>query len=393
MASIPHPMRRIRVMVVDDSDAARATLVEILRSAPDVEVVLSTGDGEEGLRRAIQDRPDVVCLDLEMPRMDGFTFLRLLMGRSPTPVVVISSNSRKQDVFKALELGALDFVAKPDRTPGDLGPLRQELLAKIATVRALRLENLEPQPHDPARRVAAPPAAPALATPSPTPVPRPPVLAPAVTPVERVRPPALRQAPQGPARLVVIGASTGGPSALARLLALLPADVPLAIAIAQHMPEKFTRTFAERLDRGTPFDVREAEHGDALVAGRVLIAPGGKHLKLERVDSSRGAGLRAVVIEPGSVDRRYRPNVDLLFRSAAEAWPRDLCGVVLTGMGNDGRAGVQAVKAAGGLTIAESERSAVVYGMPKEAVESGAIDEVLSLDLIVERLVEFAGSR
>jgi two-component system chemotaxis response regulator CheB len=193
-------------------------------------------------------------------------------------------------------------------------------------------------------------------------------------------------------RLVVVGASTGGPSAIARLLALLPPDLPIGVAIAQHMPEKFTKTFAERLDRGTGFDVREAADGDPLVPGRVLVAPGGKHLRLVRGGAGRAATLRAAVLEPGERDGRYRPNVDVLFRSAAEAWPGELCAVVLTGMGNDGRAGVVAVKAAGGLTLAESERSAVIYGMPKEAVESGAVDEVLALDRIVERIVEFASA-
>ena len=366
MPRSPIPAARpIRVMIVDDSEAVRASLVAILRSAPDVEVVLSTSDGEEALRRAIQERLDVVCLDLEMPRMDGFTFLRLLMARRPTPVIVISSNSRKQDVFKALELGALDFVAKPDGSSGDLSPIRAELLTNISTVRALRLENLDPQARAPALEAAVAAAGPA--------------------PVSRAVP--------GPMRLAVIGASTGGPSALARLLALLPPDLPLAMAVAQHMPEKFTKAFAERLHRATPFDVREAGVGDALLPGRVLLAPGGRHLRLARTGPLRTGTLRAAVAEPRSGDGRYRPSVDLLFESAAEAWGADVCGVVLTGMGSDGRAGVVAVKKAGGTTLAESERTAVVFGMPKEAVESGCVDEVLPLDEIVERLVEFASGR
>jgi two-component system chemotaxis response regulator CheB len=339
-------------MVVDDSEASRATIAGILRAEPEVEVVLSTGDGEEALRRAFTDAPDAICLDLEMPGMDGFTFMRLLMARQPTPVIVVSSNTRRQDVFKALELGALDFVSKPERG-GELGPLRSELLAKIATVRALRMENLEAQ-------AARGRTAPAFEVPL------------AAT-----------------LRLAVIGASTGGPSAIARLLGLVRADLPLGIAIVQHMPEKFTRAFAERLDRSTAFHVREAEEGDTLAPGRVLIAPGGRHLRLVRQGPPRTGTLRATLQERQPDEPRYCPSVDLLFESAAEAWGSQVCAAVLTGMGNDGRAGVAAVKAAGGTTLAESERTAVVYGMPKEAVESGCVDEVLALDRIAERLTRF----
>ena len=285
--------------------------------------------------------------------MDGFTFMRLLMARQPTPVIVVSSATRRQDVFKALELGALDFIAKPERG-GDLGPIRAELLAKIATVRALRMENLEAQAAR-GRETTVITEAPAVAT----------------------------------LRVAVIGASTGGPSAVARLLGLVRADLPLGLAIVQHMPEKFTRAFAERLDRSTAFEVREAEEGDVLSRGRVLIAPGGRHLRLVRQGSPRTGTLRASIVDRQPGEARYCPSVDLLFESAAEAWGDQVCGVVLTGMGNDGRAGVRAVKAAGGVTIAESERSAVVYGMPKEAVESGCVDEVLALDRIAERLARF----
>ncbi|HET7754862.1 MAG TPA: chemotaxis-specific protein-glutamate methyltransferase CheB [Anaeromyxobacteraceae bacterium] len=348
------PRRPIRVMVVDDSESSRAAIASILRSDPGVEVLLSTGDAEEALRRAFLERPDAICLDLEMPGMDGYTFMRLLMARQPTPVIMVSSNTRRQDVFKALELGAFDFISKPERG-GDLTPIRGELLAKIATVRALRMENLEAQAARGRQSAAA----------APTPAP-------------------------APLQLAVIGASTGGPSAVTRLLGLLPAGLPLAVAVVQHMPEKFTRTFAERLDRTTGFHVREAEDGDTLSAGRVLIAPGGRHLRIVR-QGPRGLGaLRANVVERQPDDPRYCPSVDLLFESAADAWGDRVCGVVLTGMGNDGRAGVRAVKAAGGITIAESETSAVVYGMPKEAVESGHVDEVLSLERIAERLARFA---
>jgi two-component system chemotaxis response regulator CheB len=296
-------------------------------------------------------RPDAILLDLQMPRMDGFTFLRLLMSRRPTPVIVLSSNARRADVFKTLELGALDFVAKPER--GGLESVREELLAKCAVVRALRIENLAGH-HRPDHEPVDP------------------------RPVEE------------PARVVVIGASTGGPQALQELLGALPGDLPLAVLVAQHMPVKFTRAFAERLGRTSAFTVSEAGDGDLVAAGRVLVAPGGHHLELRR---ERGTGtLRVGLTAPdaGGYSGHYCPSIDRLFTSAALAMPRRLCGVVLTGMGNDGAAGVQAVKAAGGLTIAESEMTAVIYGMPRAAVATGSVDVSLGLYEIAPRLVAFA---
>jgi two-component system chemotaxis response regulator CheB len=339
------------VLVVDDSDASRGELERLLEDGGH-EVLAHARDGEEALRLALLRAPDAILLDLQMPRMDGFTFLRLLMGRRPTPVIVLSSQSRRSDVFKTLELGALDFVAKPEQ--GGLSAARDELLAKLALVRALRLDKLAPrvaEDHEPALT------------------------------------PPLVEPPGG----VVIGASTGGPRAVQELLAALPSSLPLGFLLAQHMPEKFTRAFAERLGRTTAFSVVEAAHGDLVAAGRVLVAPGGGHLELRRDPGPAGA-LRAAVVPPeaGGYSARYCPSIDRLFTSAALAAPRRLCAVVLTGMGSDGAAGVQAVHAAGGLTLAEAEESAVVYGMPNAAVASGAVDEVLDLPGIAARLARFA---
>lgn len=340
----------IRVLVVDDMEASQRAISAILEDVPEVEVVGQASDGEEALRAALQLRPNVICLDLQMPRMDGFTFLRLLMARQPTPVVIISSHSRKADVFKALELGALDFVAKPE-ADAPLSTMRADLIAKISTVRALRLENL-------GTNLAA--AERAMST----------------------------AAPASPFRIVAIGASTGGPPALQRLITALPSGLPLAVVVAQHMPERFTRTFAGRLAKLVPFSVSEAEEGDLVVPGRVLVAPGGKHLVLER--EANGAAIRARIIEPGTVaSGPYCPSIDLLFRSVAEIFTDRACGVVLTGMGSDGRVGIEAIKAAGGLTVVESEKTAVVYGMPQEAVATGHVDEQLPLDGIAQRLIRF----
>ncbi len=343
-------------MVVDDSEPNRRALASMLVADSDVEVVAEAADGEEGLREALRVHPDVICLDLAMPRMDGFTFLRLLMARQPTPVIVVSSFNRKADVFKALELGALDFVAKPEGGPGRLGRIRAELLQKVRTVRALRIETLERRAHDAE-------------------------LGPEASPE-----------PQASLRVACLGASTGGPPGLQRILSDLPGNLPMAVLVAQHMPERFTRAFADRVAKLADFRVAEAEDGQPLHPGRAWVAPGGRHLTVERARSAGGAA-RIRVTEPLAGERRYCPSIDLLFESAARVLGNRVCAVVLTGMGNDGREGLQPVKEAGGLTLAESEETAVVYGMPREAVATGRVDEVLSLDAIAARLVRFAHGR
>ncbi len=349
--SAPGP-RPLRLLIVDDSRASRGELEAMLASAPGIEIAGHAGDGEEALRQALALAPDAILLDLQMPRMDGFTFLRLLMERHPTPVVVLSGASRRGDVFKSLEFGALDFVAKPEE--GGLSAVRGELLAKLEVVRALRIENLEP--------IAA-----------------------------RERPPARMAALVEPPRVAVIGASTGGPRALQEILAALPGDLPLGILVAQHMPARFTRAFADRLARTSRLAVAEAADGDLVAAGRVLVAPGGCHLELERAPEPGGT-LRAAVRprDPAAAGDRYCPSVDRLLASAARLLGPRVCAAILTGMGTDGRAGAEAVRAAGGLTLAESERTAVVYGMPGAAVAAGAVDEVLDLQDVAGRLVRFA---
>jgi len=339
--------REVRVLLVDDSATSRAHLSSILEDAAGIQIVGQASDGEEGLQQALRLQPDVIVLDLQMPRMDGFTFLRLLMPRRPTPVVVVSSQARRTDVFRALELGALDFVAKPTGTAASLEAFREEILRKCSTVRALRLENLA------ARR----------------PMP--------VVAVE----------PDIAPRVVAIGASTGGPQALSQLVQALPGDAPIALVIAQHMPEKFTSTFAQRLARTGAFTAKEAEEGDRVAVGRILVAPGGRHMEIMREDEGT---LRIRILPPeGGGTARYTPSIDRLFVSVAAACGPNACGVVLTGMGNDGREGVRAIRAGGGLTLAESEDTAVVYGMPQAAADSGAVQEVLDLGAIADRLARF----
>lgn len=329
----------------------------MLDAEPGIEVIGYAFDGEEALRKAFDLKPDLITLDLEMPRMDGFTFLRILMTNRPTPVIVVSARSEDENVFKALEFGAVEFVAKPSaRISPELMNIREGLIQKIRAAassdmtKVLNRTSLNPAVARAALRPATPPPS---------------------------RPPRAGH----PARTVVIGASTGGPPALQKVLTDIDHLSSVAVVIAQHMPPGFTRAFAERLDRFCRMEIREACTGDAVCPGRVLIAPGGKNLLLQR----RGQEVVVHVKTPSS-HHRYVPSVDELFESAADAYGKSLLGVVLTGMGNDGARGVCRIHEAGGQVLAESEETSVVYGMPKEAVATGRVDRELPLSLIGEEI-------
>lgn len=342
----------LRVLVVDDSATSRRSIAGILSASPDIQVVGKAADGDEALRLVALHHPDVITLDLEMPRMDGFTFLRILMARSPLPVIVISGYSQKENVFKALELGALDFVAKPERyAEGDLGGLEQELLQKVTIARrAVRIARMAGAELGP------------LATEVPQP----------------------RWSPTEPQRVIAIGSSTGGPTALAEVLIKIGEGFPHAILMAQHMPDRFTRTFAERLDRRCHFRVREAQDRDAVEASLGLLCPGRRSMELER---RPGAGLQVRVVTPAP-DERYSPSVDRLFSSVARVVGEHAVGIVLTGMGEDGARGAKEIRDAGGYVIAESRSTAVVYGMPGATVRLGAANRSLSLPEIGAWLAE-----
>jgi two-component system chemotaxis response regulator CheB len=332
--------------VIDDSAFSRRTITRILKRSPLVEVVGCASDGEEALRKTFNEAPDLITLDLEMPKMDGFTYLRLVMSRFPTPVIVISRQSRDHDVFKALELGAVDFIAKPTpRASPGFQVIEQELLRKVHAVRQLRIENV--------RRGLA-----ALPRPAPS------------------RPRAAL-APE----LVAVGASTGGPASLMQIFSSFLEAPPVAILVSQHMPLGFTRGLAERLDRVTPFEAREAEEGDEPRPGTILIAPGGWHMELHPT----GERARVHIAERGLSDE-YVPGIDRLFMSSAKHYGPALLAIVLTGMGSDGREGVRAVKRAGGSVIAESEDTAVIYGMPLQAIRTGSVDVVLPLEDISDAI-------
>jgi two-component system, chemotaxis family, protein-glutamate methylesterase/glutaminase len=353
--------RVTRVLLVDGGAAPDGHLAGLVAGAPGLVLVGRVRTGEEGLREVARSEPDVVLLDLQALRLEGFTFLRLMGRRSTTPVVVVAPAARRGDVFRALELGALDFVERPE-APGSPEAFRQELLETCAGACAARsaLRDGPPGhqgPPHPARAGG------------------------------RTRRRTVGAAVAG-GRVAALGASTGGPQALQQLLAELPREVPLAVLVAQHMPVRFTAPFAERLQRTTSLEAKEAADGDLALPGRILVAPGGHHMELAR-DRAGQAWVRVLPAE--AQPTRCTPSVDRLFASVAAVAGPLACGVVLTGMGDDGTAGVQAIRRSGGLTLAESADTAVVYGMPLAAVEGGAVDEVLALEAIAGRLIRFAG--
>jgi two-component system, chemotaxis family, protein-glutamate methylesterase/glutaminase len=350
--------KKLRVLVVDDSAFNRRTITELLSSIPNVEVIGKAGDGEEALAMVLSLKPDLVTLDLEMPRMDGFTLLKVLMSKQPTPVIVVSGRGAKPDVFRALELGAVDFVVKPSTNASlELTSIRAELEQKVQLVSSLRALKA-PDPHRTTtglvRRVTSTD--------------------------ERPMPP-----DPMPKRLFVIASSTGGPPALVTLFSRLPSDLPAAIVVAQHMPERFTKTFAERLERLNGVRVAELEDREPLRAGRAVVCPGGRCLEL----SAKGTAPWVRVVMPGPEDR-YVPSGDRLFESAASVFGMRTVGVILTGMGDDGTKGARAIKAAGGLVLAESEESAAIYGMPGSAVRAGVVDQSLSIPLLADHIVRLA---
>lgn len=347
---------QMRVLVIDDSAYNRRTIIKMLESMPGVVVAGYACDGEEGLRKTIDLKPDLITLDLEMPRLDGFAFLRILMQKRPTPVIVVSARSDDENVFKALEFGAVEFVAKPSaRVTPELYNIQDDLIQKVAGIAGIDRSKL------------------------------------------RQRPAVLSTRPAGEKnRLslhegrfvthVVIGASTGGPPALQQIFSAFQQPIPVGFAIAQHMPPGFTQAFADRLNKFCALDICEARSGDLLTPGRVLIAPGGKNLVLRR----HNADVVAYVLDPDP-EQRYTPAVDALFSSAGEIIGSRLLGVVLTGMGNDGARGVSSIKTHGGQTLAEAESSSVVFGMPKEAVATGKVDKVVPLPLMSREILRRCG--
>lgn len=344
-------MDRIRVLIVDDSAYSRQTIKRMLEEDEEIEVVGIAYNGLDAIAKTLKLKPDVITLDFEMPEMDGFSFLRWLMSKHPLPVIMVSSYSDKKTVFTALELGAADFIAKPSRNASvELLRIRDDLLEKVKGVRDLRLENLA-LCRSFVRKEG-----------------------------EELKGGGEKEGPGGPSRdieLVAIGASTGGPAALQVVLTNLPPDFPAAILISQHMPKGFTETFAQRLNRLSKIRVKEAADDEPVEKGMALVCPGGCHMRLK----GRGRHVRVSLRTATDADK-YAPSVDAMMASAAEHFGSTTMGVVLTGMGNDGKSGIVEIKDKGGYTIAESEETSIVFGMPQEAIKTGAVDRVLSLDEI-----------
>src|SRR5437868_8398107 len=350
---MPARMPPLRALVIDDSAYNRVTISRMLESSPNIKVIATAVNGEDGIKQVMKHKPDVITLDLEMPVMDGFAFLRWLMANKPTPVIAVSSRASDRSVFKALELGALDFIAKPGgRVSPRLEEIQKDLVAKVLQVVELRMENLRRRVQE--EEHAAPQPAKA-----------------ATVCAEGIE-------------LVAIGCSTGGPPALQHVFESL-ALLPISIVVAQHMPPTFTRLFAERVNRLTDYTVKEADDGELLSRGTVYIAPGGMQTEVRR----NADGVLLLRVFPASVTELYAPSVDRLFNAAAEACGDRLVAVIMTGMGDDGAEAIRIVRERGGRTIAESAETAIIFGMPNEAIKTGAVDEVLPLPEIpraIERL-------
>ncbi|TNC05785.1 chemotaxis response regulator protein-glutamate methylesterase [Methylobacterium terricola] len=352
----------IRVLVVDDSASVRQTLCQILATAPDITVLGTAADPFVAARRIQEEVPDVIILDLEMPRMDGLTFLRKIMAQKPIPVIVCSTltEAGSRMLFDVLEAGAVDVLPKPRIDTRQF--LVESSVRVCDAVRAAARSRLRPRRAS-GRSVEAKLSADAM-----------------------LPPPVATRRVAGTDPIVCIGASTGGTEALRDVLELLPADSP-GIVVVQHMPERFTAAFARRLDGLCAVSVKEAESGDAVLPGRVLIAPGGRHLLVQRT-----GGHYAVAVKDGPLVSRHRPSVDVMFRSAAQAAGANALGILMTGMGDDGANGLLEMRRAGALTIAQDEESCVVFGMPKEAIERGAAAKVTALEHIHLEILRFGAA-
>jgi two-component system, chemotaxis family, protein-glutamate methylesterase/glutaminase len=339
----------IKALVVDDSAFNRVSISRMLESDSRIKVVATAINGEDAIKQVVRHEPDVITLDLEMPVMDGFSFLRWLMQNRPTAVIAVSSRSSDRSVFKALDLGAIDFIPKPGGNVSTrLEEIQCDLVAKVVQIADLRIENVR-------KRIDAGSSRPAPVEPG------------TCTGID----------------LVAIGCSTGGPPALQHLFQSLPL-LPLPFVVAQHMPPHFTRLFAERVDRLTEYNVKEAADGERLDAGVVYVGPGGKQMEVERGSN----GLQARIVPSDSRDV-YAPSVDRLFASASETCGSRMVAVIMTGMGDDGAEAIRRVRERGGKTIAESSETAIIFGMPGQAIKTGAVDQILPLTEIagaIERL-------
>ncbi|MBB4954820.1 two-component system chemotaxis response regulator CheB [Agrobacterium vitis] len=356
--------KKIRVLIVDDSASVRQILTEVLQSDPEIEVIGVAPDPFVAARRIADEIPDVITLDVEMPRMDGITFLRKLMSQRPIPVVMCSSltEAGSETLMQAMEAGAVDIILKPKIAAADhLAEQSERICQVVKSAAQARLGTRKPiavdrssSGNEPAKKLTADAMLP---------------------------PPTGRAMAKTTEMVVCVGASTGGTEALREFLEKMPANAP-GIVIVQHMPEKFTAAFAKRLNGLCEMEIKEAENGDPVLRGHVLIAPGDRHMMLER------QGARYYVsVKPGPLVSRHRPSVDVLFRSAARAAGANAMGVIMTGMGDDGARGLLEMHQAGAFTLAQDEASCIVFGMPKEAIAHGGVDRIVPLHQIAPEIL------
>ncbi|MBB3945343.1 two-component system chemotaxis response regulator CheB [Rhizobium skierniewicense] len=355
-------VKKTRVLIVDDSASVRQTLTAVLESDPDIEVIGAASDPFMAAKKIQEDLPDVITLDVEMPRMDGITFLRKIMSQHPIPVVMCSSltEAGSETLLQALEAGAVDIILKPRIGAADhLADSALRICEVVKSAAHARVRGTKTSPrHGSTHGIQAK------------------LTADAVLP-----PPSGKAMARTTEMVVCIGASTGGTEALREMLERLPANAP-GIVIVQHMPEKFTAAFARRLNSLCEVEIKEAEDGDAVLRGHVLIAPGDKHMLLER----QGARYH-VSVRTGPLVSRHRPSVDVLFRSAARSAGGNAMGVIMTGMGDDGARGMLEMHQAGAHTLAQDEASSVVFGMPKEAIAHGGVNKIVALEHIAREIL------
>ncbi|MGC8739724.1 MAG: protein-glutamate methylesterase/protein-glutamine glutaminase [Candidatus Hydrogenedens sp.] len=346
---IPGVTRPIRVLIVDDSAMVRSILQKELSKDPNIEVIGTAPDPYVARDKIVQLKPDVITLDIEMPRMDGITFLKKLMQYYPLPVIIVSSLTPKggELAMEALEAGAVEVLCKPGAAY-TVGDMSVELIDKIKASARVRIQKKE------INKISTTSTYPKLSLTKTT------------------------------NKVIVIGASTGGTEALAKVLRVLPPNSP-GIAIVQHMPEHFTRSFADRLNDLCDIEVKEASNGDSVIPGRALIAPGNYHMLLKR----SGANYY-VEVKSGPLVSRHRPSVDVLFKSASQYGGKNVVGVIMTGMGKDGAEGMKLLHEQGAKTIAQDESTCIVFGMPKEAIALNAVDYVVPLDKIPQKILELA---
>jgi two-component system chemotaxis response regulator CheB len=332
----------LKVLVVDDSAFMRKVITKMVDSDPELTVVGTAFDGLNALKRIEELNPDVITLDVNMPRMDGITTLRKIMEKNPIPVVMVSATTKEgaEITFRALKQGAVDYIQKPSgQISLDIETVRAELVEKIKTAAQANIVTHEHETYTPIK-------------------------------IEQ----------ENTEKIITIGASTGGPPAVEEVLVHLPENTP-AVLVVQHMPVGFTKLFAERLNKLCSFKVKEAEEGDVIEQGLALIAPAGQHM----IVSANGT----VKLDNGPTQHGVRPAVDPMMKTAAKVYQNQVIGVILTGMGRDGSCGMQAIKENGGKTIAQNQKTCTVYGMPKTAIEEGNVDKILPLTKIPKQIIKW----